>query len=555
VYDLGALRDAGKFSHYIGTPTRLALIHQSFRTTSLRRGIHRQQFAAHFPALGLLNLAHSLKVDAADGRLHLPDIRYFDEESYTDEEELAAAIEDWLSTSTRRIIAASAYTMTIDYLESFLSNFDPTSHLILVGGAHATLAPDIEHAHIVVRGEGGAAIRHILTKLFTPEFGEGAEAAGICYLLDGREIVRKQAFDRSLATLPPPGFAYDLLPAESEEAPIYATSFKRMLGQRPQIYICTQSCQARCTFCSTYLIHGKAVARPVKLIRQDLTYLIGERKHDCIEFHDDDLLQHPEFPDLLALLHELGVPWFCYTRVDTITDEIAQKMAEANCKRVFLGIESMRQANLDYYNKHTTVEDNCRAVEALHNAAIGCNAGFIIGAPFDTVESILQDLDALLQLPLFAVSCSVLEPNPGTVEFYRARKRSGTLLAAYGGENKHRLVPQPQLYGLEAPMGFPTVCEAVNKSELNCLVRLIEGEFYFRRHIWLGLIAGRSPAQVASVRSFYRFLSEALEGLNLDDIHVTIVERVVRLRQLIQMQFQDEVGMVRSSRSMTCILG
>src|SRR5260370_34097076 len=99
-----------------------------------------------------------------------------------------------------------------------------------------------------------------------------------------------------------------------------------MIGMRPQIYICTKSCQARCTFCSTYLIHGKAVARPVKLIREDLYYLIRELGHDSIEFHDDDLLQHPEFPELLALLRELGVPWFCYARVDNITEVVAQRM-------------------------------------------------------------------------------------------------------------------------------------------------------------------------------------------------------------------------------------
>jgi hypothetical protein len=97
MYELGILRDGGKFAFAPNAPTRLAMVHRSFRTTSLRRGIHRQQFAAHFPALGLLNLAHSLKVDAANGKIHLPEIRYFDEEVYADEDELVESIADWLS--------------------------------------------------------------------------------------------------------------------------------------------------------------------------------------------------------------------------------------------------------------------------------------------------------------------------------------------------------------------------------------------------------------------------------------------------------------------------
>jgi len=184
--------------------------------------------------------------------------------------------------------------------------------------------------------------------------------------------------------------------------------------------------------------------------------------------------------------------------------------------------------------KGTEVKDNRRAVEALTEAGIGCNAGFIIGTPFDTVESILDDFDAMLQLPLFALSCSVLEPNPGTVEFYRARKRGGNLLAAYGGEKKYRLIPRPDLYGLEAPMGFPTVCEAVSKRELNSLVRLIEGEFYFREHTWNWSVAGRSSRQIKVVRTFYRFVYHALNALSLDGMHPAIVERVRQLRQRIE---------------------
>src|SRR5262249_41135435 len=150
-------------------------------------------------------------------------------------------------------------------------------------------------------------------------------------------VASPPAFDRSIETLPSPGFAFDLLPSESELNQIYATNFKRMLGRKPMIYICTQSCRSRCTFCSTYLIHGKAVARSVDKIAADLHYLVETHGFDSIEFHDDDLFQHPDFGGLLRVMRHLDIPWFCYGRAEAITPSYAREMARSGCRRVFLG--------------------------------------------------------------------------------------------------------------------------------------------------------------------------------------------------------------------------
>ncbi|MGH3853343.1 MAG: B12-binding domain-containing radical SAM protein [Pseudonocardiaceae bacterium] len=424
MHDLSLLRDGDAFSLSPSVPARIALVHHSFRTVSVRRGQTRQRFAAHFPALGLLSIAQSLRVEGERGRFDPPEMRYFDQEVYPDEQQMADAIESWLAPSGRRIVAASSYTSTVDRLEEFLGRFDPSRYLIVVGGAHASLAPDIKNTHFVVRGEGAAAFRHILTTFLSPRFGEGSEAAGVCYQLDGCEVVRRQAFDRSIEELPPPVFAYDLLPDQVTYGQVYATNFTRMLGQCPQVYICTQSCAARCTFCSTYLIHGRHVARSPDLVARDIDHLVRTLGHDSLEFHDDDLMQHPELGKLLDVLGNIGVPWFCYARVERIDQATARRLATAGCRRVFLGIETMRQANLDYFNKQTTVAQNRTAVEHLAAVGIGVVAGFIIGSPDDTVASILFDLGEFLSLPLFAINCSILSPDPGTAEFRRARRRS-----------------------------------------------------------------------------------------------------------------------------------
>lgn len=521
--DLSLLRDAGSFPLGPSEPTRVAMVHHSFRTVSLRRGMTRQRFAAHFPALGLLSIAHSIRVDAMSGRLPPPALRYFDQEAYADEDQLAEAVRAWLGPTGRRILAASSYTPTIDRLEAFLGRFDPSAYLVVVGGAHATLAPDLDNAHVVVRGEGGAAMRHLLTTFLSPLFGEGPDAAGMCYRIDGQEVIRRQAFDRSIEQLPAPGFAYDLLPDQGVYGDVYATNFTRMLGRRPQVYICTQSCQARCTFCSTYLIHGKQVARPAALVARDIHHLVGELGHDSLEFHDDDLLQHPQFEELLEVMARSGISWFCYARVEHIDHATAERMARAGCRRVFLGVESMHQSNLDYYNKRTTVTQNREAVQHLDAAGIGVVAGFIIGSPDDTIDSILDDLERFLQLPLLAINCSVLSPDPGTAEFRRARRRED-LRPALGGPRGLRLIPDPERFGIEAPMGLPSVCRDVSKRELNILQTLIDARFYAREPVWDGLVRGRTAAQRAVVADYYRFLRQTVDGLSSRDLPRRMVQ-------------------------------
>ncbi|MGH8542327.1 MAG: B12-binding domain-containing radical SAM protein [Gammaproteobacteria bacterium] len=529
--DLSLLRDGGSFGGP-ASPTRLAFLNQSCRTLNRLQSVRPSRFETHFPGLGLLNLAHSLRCDIEAGRVPPIEMTFIDEEQFSNADALIQFLERWLEPASRRIVAASTYTMTLGPLLSLMRRLDPRKYLIVLGGAHTTTSPDVDAAHVVVRGEGGAAMRHILTTVLTDRFGLGPEAQGICYLLDGKKVVQAPATDRSMEHLPPPGFAYDLLPTAGV---VYATNILRKLGRRPQVYVCTQSCRARCTFCSTYLIHRNVVARSLDLIRKDLDIIINQLGYDALEFHDDDLMQHPELNGLMDTLAQFKVPWFCYARVDLITDDVAQVLAAAGCRRVFLGIESMQQEKLDYFNKGTTTNGNRTAVEALAAAGVGAIAGFIIGAPDDTVSSVLHDVDAFLAMPLFGLQVSVLSPDPGTVEHYRARKMGEETAVAFGRRPMQKLTPDIERWGADPPVGLPSMCRDVAKAELNRLRRLAFCEFYFREHVWDQLMAGKSAEDASIVEEFYvQTLTETYCALRESDGDAAVNERVAALVERVE---------------------
>jgi anaerobic magnesium-protoporphyrin IX monomethyl ester cyclase len=516
--DLGVLRDSGTFSMEAGPP-RLALVHHGFRTTQLgfKLGLkddRRLRFAPRFASLGLLNLARSLEVDFDEGRIpYAPEVRYFDEDCYEDDDDLARGIAEWLRPAPARFVLVGLYSLAIERTAGLLAKIDPTECCIVVGGAHPTVAPQVDYAHIAVRGEGGGAVRHILTTLFEPTFGEGLDARGLCFKLDGEEQVGRPAFDRSLATIPPPAFPYELSQSRSDPDQRPRVRWWMAVGRSPQIYICTQSCRARCSFCSTYLIHGRPVSRPVDFIEGDLDYIVGEFGHDSIEFHDDDLLQHEQFDELMDMLAAKGVTWTCNARSEFMTSERAEQMAAAGCRKVFLGVESLDQRSLDYYRKATTVEMNQNAVRVLDAVGIGVVCGFIIGAPHDTLETSLADIDRMLELPIFFLSASILTPDIGTLEYHRAMRAMPELQFLGDDGSKMNVRPRPELFGTAPPYGMPTMCKALSKDELNELYELACCEFFLRGPTLDRIERLTMPERMEDVRVWCRWIRERADRL------------------------------------------
>jgi anaerobic magnesium-protoporphyrin IX monomethyl ester cyclase len=511
--DLRTLRDKGSFSINAGPP-RLALVHHGFRTTQFSFADKRKaRFAARFSSLGLLNLARSLQVDHEQGRLPFaPEFRYFDEDCYADDNDLVAAVVEWLRPASARFVLAGLYSLAFDRTANMLALIDPSELCVVVGCAPPTVAPHFDYAHLVVRGEGGRALQHILTQLFEPTFGQGPEARGICFQLDGELHMSGPAFDNSLATIPPPAFAYELSESRDEQTVRPQVQWWKAVSKSPQIYVCTQSCRARCTFCSTYLIHGRAVSRPVEFIAADLDY-IKEFGHDSIQFHDDDLLQHDQFDQLMDVLAEKNLLWTCNARSEFMDAARAKQMFAAGCRKVFLGVESLDQRSLDYYRKATTVEMNQTAVRELDAAGIGVVCGYIIGAPHDTVESILEDIDRVLELPILFLATAILTPDIGTVEFLRARKRDSRLRMLGDDGTVVNIRPRPDLFGSEQPYGLPTVSEAVSKSELNELYIFANCAFFLRESSIERILRMTPPDRVQEVWDWIALYRSRAEDL------------------------------------------
>lgn len=96
---------------------------------------------------------------------------------------------------------------------------------------------------------------------------------------------------------------------------------------------------------------------------------------------------------LAALLKTRHITFGIEARANDIEPETVNALAEAGLTDILVGLESGRDASLARLGKHTTVEDNERALQILRDAGIEPSVGFIMFEP----DSVPQDLRVNLE--------------------------------------------------------------------------------------------------------------------------------------------------------------
>jgi anaerobic magnesium-protoporphyrin IX monomethyl ester cyclase len=91
---------------------------------------------------------------------------------------------------------------------------------------------------------------------------------------------------------------------------------------------------------------------------------------------------------------EIGLPWHCETRPNTVDQDILNAMADAGCEVVMMGIESgSDRIRNEIYNRNLSEKQIVDAFEMAHKAGIKTSAFNIIGAPTETYGEALSTIE------------------------------------------------------------------------------------------------------------------------------------------------------------------
>lgn len=94
----------------------------------------------------------------------------------------------------------------------------------------------------------------------------------------------------------------------------------------------------------------------------------------------------------LTVFESLGVEFVIECRVTDVEFPLFSLLKKAGLKRVHIGIESGLQRMLNSLDKHTTVEQNMKAISILKELGIEFHPNFILVDPETTLEELRQSL-------------------------------------------------------------------------------------------------------------------------------------------------------------------
>ena len=98
-----------------------------------------------------------------------------------------------------------------------------------------------------------------------------------------------------------------------------------------------------------------------------------------------------------------------------VTEELALRLKEMNVNSVGMGLESACPTTLEYLKGgNIRVQDHVNAIHIFRRHGIKFHTSFIIGAPPETRDDILQTLSFIQEHRLESFDINVLTPFPGT---------------------------------------------------------------------------------------------------------------------------------------------
>ncbi len=190
---------------------------------------------------------------------------------------------------------------------------------------------------------------------------------------------------------------------------------------------CSRGCPFDCSFCTIINVQGRKMrCRSAESVLTAIRENYGEGIRQYF-FTDDNFSRNPAwrgvFEGIIRMREEDKLDIGFMMQVDTTCHKIpgfVELAGRAGCTQVFIGMESLNPKNLEAVQKRQNhVEDYGAFIEAWHDAGVMTHVGYIIGFPFDSLESVRRDILTLRdEIKVDQASFFLLTPLPGSRDHY-----------------------------------------------------------------------------------------------------------------------------------------
>ena len=288
--------------------------------------------------------------------------------------------------------------------------------ITIIGGVHAQLNYDrlySPHVDYVFRSEDVNEFGDMLDSFSGKEL-DLSTINGLCYKEEGSWKENKLLpFDVNKLPIPDRSFFYE------------NKSWFRYLDLTGVATIKTAiSCPYNCSFCyCTRLGAGRYSVRDLDKVMEELEGL------DCetVLIADDVFLfDEARVWSFIDEVKRRGIKkqYLCYGRADYFAahPEQIKALSEIGFIYFFVGLEAISDAELESYNKQTSVDVNLQCVDVIRSAGARCFALMI--APLDATKEYFRDLyNWIVKNNIDYVTVSIFTPIPGTPVYEQYKDR------------------------------------------------------------------------------------------------------------------------------------
>ena len=365
------------------------------------------------------------------------------------------------SASTQNMTGASAAVTAI-------KSGNPDRKVLLLGGHVAALPKETlntERSNYTCSGEG----LFTLTALIEAIQGGRSEDLGKVPDLWYWDTTGKAAFSAVSAPLlknldeEMPGMAWDQLPMDRYRAHNWHC-FGDLDRQPYAAIYTTLGCPYHCSFCciqAPFRSGEKALGMKEttssyrfwspKVVLDQIEMLVKKHGVRNLKFADEMFVMNPRHVIGICdgiIERKLDLNIWAYARVDTVKDNMVDKLIAAGVRWLVFGIEAATDRVRTNVEKRFQREEVYATVGKVRAAGINVLGNYIFGLPEDDHESMQDTLNLALDLNTEFANFYSAMAYPGSQLFHMAQKEKWALPETWSGYSQHSVdtLPLPTKY-------------------------------------------------------------------------------------------------------------
>jgi radical SAM superfamily enzyme YgiQ (UPF0313 family) len=327
------------------------------------------------------------------------------------------------------IVGVTATTPEYPFASEIIRKIKKADHKIktVLGGAHVTALP--EHT---ISDLGGDLDWGVLYEGETPMAAIAADVASdFVWRVDRSPkllMTRERVSGQALSSFFPDRECLDMSVYKYVDTSLG-------LVQNDAIEM-ARGCPFGCTFCTSR--RTPLEARQIGHIVDEIIDSAKRFGTKLFMFFDDTFTVHRErAAELFEALIDTkrrgiltdDVHFSGFTRANSLDMDLLRLMREAGCDKLSLGIETGNANLLRSMQKGTKLDDYRTAYKMIEEVGIAKRGSFIIGHPFETIDTVRDSIDFSIELDLDEIGVNIMTPYPGQLTFRDAYEGKGIWFA------------------------------------------------------------------------------------------------------------------------------